>query len=224
MACHAEGRGFEPRRSRHDFASENLGFSAGHFLRTRMATMHGGYNVMRRATLLMCIGLCGCAADDEFRVLSYTPTGIEYSVWTGAHSRVFGLDGGPLARSRGRYGPTVLPKGRQEGADHRFRNSGKESLQRQSGGLPLQLRQLAIRRGLLPGTAGCRDELGDLAGVTLSAPACMTASDHHFCCGRTPIQSRSDSRSRFCRRSNISPISWALQWRVSNKNFSRSSR
>ena len=52
-----------------------------------MATMHGGYNVMRRATLLMCIGLCGCAADDEFRVLSYTPTGIEYSVWTGAHSR-----------------------------------------------------------------------------------------------------------------------------------------
>ena len=37
--------------------------------------------------MLMCIGLCGCAADDEFRVLSYTPTGIEYSVWTGAHSR-----------------------------------------------------------------------------------------------------------------------------------------
>jgi hypothetical protein len=22
MACHAEGRGFEPRRSRHDFANE----------------------------------------------------------------------------------------------------------------------------------------------------------------------------------------------------------
>ena len=43
---------------------------------------------MKRAILLMCIGLCGCGtADDEFRVLSYTPERIEYSVWTGAHSR-----------------------------------------------------------------------------------------------------------------------------------------
>ena len=43
---------------------------------------------MRRAILLMSIGLCGCGtADDEFRVLSHTPAGIEYSVWTGAHSR-----------------------------------------------------------------------------------------------------------------------------------------
>jgi hypothetical protein len=42
---------------------------------------------MRRAILLVSIGLCGCAADDEFRVLSYTPERIEYSVWTGAHSR-----------------------------------------------------------------------------------------------------------------------------------------
>src|SRR5215471_18835694 len=43
---------------------------------------------MKRAILLMCIGLCGCStADDEFRVLSYTPERIEYSVWTGAHSR-----------------------------------------------------------------------------------------------------------------------------------------
>jgi len=43
---------------------------------------------MRRAILLLSIGLCGCStSDDEFRVLSYTPAGIEYSVWTGAHSR-----------------------------------------------------------------------------------------------------------------------------------------
>ena len=43
---------------------------------------------MRRSILLVSIGLSGCGtADDEFRVLSYTPAGIEYSVWTGAHSR-----------------------------------------------------------------------------------------------------------------------------------------
>jgi hypothetical protein len=43
---------------------------------------------MRRAILLVSIGLCGCAtADDEMRVLSYTSAGIEYSAWTGAYSR-----------------------------------------------------------------------------------------------------------------------------------------
>ncbi len=43
---------------------------------------------MRWVILIVSIGLCGCGtADDEFRVLSYTPAGIEYSVWTGAHSR-----------------------------------------------------------------------------------------------------------------------------------------
>jgi hypothetical protein len=43
---------------------------------------------MRRAILLVFIGLCGCAtADDEMRVLSYTAAGIEYSAWTGAYSR-----------------------------------------------------------------------------------------------------------------------------------------
>src|SRR5215475_270275 len=80
------------------------------------------------------------------------------------------LDRGPLARSRGRYGPTVLPKGRQEGADHRFRSRGKAYLQRQSSGLPLQLRQLAIGRGLRRHrqAAERRDEFGDLAGVTVS--------------------------------------------------------
>src|SRR5262244_1881568 len=53
-----------------------------------MARYAWGYDAMRRAILLMSIGLCGCGtADDEFRVLSYTPAGIEYSVWTGAHSR-----------------------------------------------------------------------------------------------------------------------------------------
>ena len=43
---------------------------------------------MRRAILLVCIGLCGCitTADDEMRVLSYTSQGIEYSAWTGAYS------------------------------------------------------------------------------------------------------------------------------------------
>jgi hypothetical protein len=43
---------------------------------------------MRRAILLVAIGLCGCitTADDEMRVLSYTSTGIEYSAWTGAYS------------------------------------------------------------------------------------------------------------------------------------------
>jgi hypothetical protein len=49
--------------------------------------MRGARNAVRRSILLVSIGLCGCAADDEFRVLSYTPAGIEYSVWTGAHSR-----------------------------------------------------------------------------------------------------------------------------------------
>src|SRR5262249_56908023 len=83
---------------------------------------------------------------------------------------VLGVDRGPLARSRGRYGPTVLPKGRQEGADHRFRSRGKAYLQRQSSGLPLQLRQLAIGRGLRRHrqAAERRDEFGDLAGVTVS--------------------------------------------------------
>src|SRR5262249_29882759 len=53
-----------------------------------MARYAWGYDAMRRAILLMSIGLCGCGtADDEFRVLSHTPAGIEYSVWTGAHSR-----------------------------------------------------------------------------------------------------------------------------------------
>jgi hypothetical protein len=43
---------------------------------------------MRRAILLVAIGLCGCitTADDEMRVLSYTSAGIEYSAWTGAYS------------------------------------------------------------------------------------------------------------------------------------------
>jgi hypothetical protein len=51
------------------------------------ADMYMGDHAMRRAMLLACIGLCGCAADDEMRVLSYTPAGIEYSAWTGAYSR-----------------------------------------------------------------------------------------------------------------------------------------
>jgi hypothetical protein len=57
-----------------------------------MARYVWGYDAMRRAILLVSIGLCGCAADDEFRVLSYTPAGIEYSVWTGAHSREVVID------------------------------------------------------------------------------------------------------------------------------------
>src|SRR5262249_39681245 len=48
-------------------------------------------------------------------------------------------DRSPLARSRGRHGQTVLPKARQERADHRFRNSRKAYLQGQSSSLPLQL-------------------------------------------------------------------------------------
>src|SRR5258707_4803690 len=53
-----------------------------------MARYVWGYDAMRWAILLVAIGLCGCGtADDEFRVLSYTPAGIEYSVWTCAHSR-----------------------------------------------------------------------------------------------------------------------------------------
>jgi hypothetical protein len=48
---------------------------------------------MRRVILLVSIGLCGCGtADDEFQVLSYTPERIEYSVWTGAHSREVVID------------------------------------------------------------------------------------------------------------------------------------
>src|SRR2546430_13395780 len=47
-----------------------------------------GYDHGRWALLLVTVGLGVCGtADDEFRVLSYTPAGIEYSVWTGAHSR-----------------------------------------------------------------------------------------------------------------------------------------
>jgi len=46
-----------------------------------------GNIAMRRVILFASIGLCGCAADDEMRVLSYTPAGIEYSAWTGAYSR-----------------------------------------------------------------------------------------------------------------------------------------
>jgi hypothetical protein len=42
---------------------------------------------MKLAVLLISIGLCGCAADDEMRVLAYSPAGIEYSAWTGAYSR-----------------------------------------------------------------------------------------------------------------------------------------
>ena len=42
---------------------------------------------MKRSILVLSIGLCGCAADDEMRVLSYTASGIEYSAWTGAYSR-----------------------------------------------------------------------------------------------------------------------------------------
>jgi hypothetical protein len=43
---------------------------------------------MRRVILLVSVGLCGCGtAGEEFQVLSYTPERIEYSVWTGAHSR-----------------------------------------------------------------------------------------------------------------------------------------
>ena len=47
-----------------------------------------GNDAMRWAILLVSIGLCGCGtADEEFQVLSYTPDRVEYSVWTGAHSR-----------------------------------------------------------------------------------------------------------------------------------------
>jgi hypothetical protein len=53
-----------------------------------------GYDAMRWAILLVSVGLCGCGtggtsgtADEEFQVLSYTPDRVEYSVWTGAHSR-----------------------------------------------------------------------------------------------------------------------------------------
>ena len=43
---------------------------------------------MRWAILLLSISLWGCGtADEEFQVLSYTPERVEYSVWTGAHSR-----------------------------------------------------------------------------------------------------------------------------------------
>src|SRR5262249_45395362 len=85
------------------------------------------------------------------------------------------LDRGPLARSRGRYGPTVLPKGRQEGADHRFRSRGKAYLQRQSSGLPLQLRQLGEACRLARQAVGRRDEFGDLA--RRARGSCMTAAD-----------------------------------------------
>src|SRR5262249_40881776 len=42
---------------------------------------------MRRAILLLSIALCGCAADDQMRVLSTTPEGIELWAWTQAYSR-----------------------------------------------------------------------------------------------------------------------------------------
>src|SRR5262249_60163594 len=67
-----------------------------------------------------------------------------------------------LARSRDRYGPTVLSKGRQEGADHRFRSSRKAYLQGQSSRLPLQLRQLAISVAF-----AATHRLPDLAGSVL---------------------------------------------------------
>jgi hypothetical protein len=42
---------------------------------------------MRRSILLLSIGLCGCVEPEEMRVLSNTPTGIEFWAWTGAYSR-----------------------------------------------------------------------------------------------------------------------------------------
>ena len=42
---------------------------------------------MRQAILLLSIALCGCAADDQMRVLATTPGGIEFSAWTQAYSR-----------------------------------------------------------------------------------------------------------------------------------------
>jgi hypothetical protein len=42
---------------------------------------------MRRAILLLSIALCGCAEDDQMRVLATTPQGIELSAWTQAYSQ-----------------------------------------------------------------------------------------------------------------------------------------
>jgi len=42
---------------------------------------------MRGAILLLSVALCGCAADDQMRVLSTTPEGIELWAWTQAYSR-----------------------------------------------------------------------------------------------------------------------------------------
>jgi hypothetical protein len=42
---------------------------------------------MKRTLLLISLGLCGCAADDQMRVLASTPTGIEFSAWTRAYSQ-----------------------------------------------------------------------------------------------------------------------------------------
>jgi hypothetical protein len=41
---------------------------------------------MRKAILLLAIGLCGCIEDDQMRVLASTPGGIELSAWTQAYS------------------------------------------------------------------------------------------------------------------------------------------
>src|SRR5258708_14762791 len=57
------------------------------FVPFQSAAFSMGNIAMRRAILFASIGLCGCAADAEMRVLSYTPAGIEYSAWTGAYSR-----------------------------------------------------------------------------------------------------------------------------------------
>ena len=54
-------------------------------------------------------------------------------------------------------------------------------------------------------------------GVTMGRPLRIVLRRQ---AARIAIQSRSVSRSRFCRRSNILPMSSAVQWRVRSRNFS----
>ncbi len=42
---------------------------------------------MRGAILLLSVALCGCAADDQMRVLDTTAEGIELWAWTKAYSQ-----------------------------------------------------------------------------------------------------------------------------------------
>ena len=46
-----------------------------------------GIVAMRWEILLLSIALCGCAADDQMRVLATTPEGIEAWAWTQAYSK-----------------------------------------------------------------------------------------------------------------------------------------